>query len=211
MPSTELLLTFLVTATLYGYVPGPAMLFVAAQTAARGRRYGLMTSFGIHLGTYFHVLAAAFGITVLLHFFPSVYIGMKIAGAAYLIWLGFGLFRRVDEVAADAPSARSANESQALFEGMVVEILNPKTALFYIAFLPQFTRIEGGQELWFQLLVLGCIANVIFSSSDVLCALLADVVRRGLHRSTGRQRLVRAFAGCLLIALGLHLAIMPAL
>lgn len=211
MPPNELLLTFLVTATLYGYVPGPAMLFVAAQTAAQGRRHGLMTSFGIHLGTYFHVLAAAFGITVLLHFFPSVYIGMKMAGSAYLIWLGFGLFRRVEDMKTNALSTGSSSEVQALFEGMLVEILNPKTALFYVAFLPQFTRIEDGQTLWLQLLVLGCIANVIFSSSDVLCALLAEVVRRRLHRSTGRQRLLRVLAGCLLIALGLHLAAMPAL
>lgn len=211
MISESLFVTFLITATLYGYVPGPAMLYVAAQTSAQGMRYGLLASLGIHIGTYAHVLGAAAGLTVLFHLFPQLYLSLKFAGALYLIWLGIGLFRPADPEAENGHGKDALQSPQRrrrpLLEGAVVEVLNPKTGLFFIAFLPQFTEAGSVAPTWLQFLVLGTVANVIFSSSDVVCALCADAVIKRLRGSTSRQAAVRALAGCLLIGLGLHLSL----
>lgn len=205
MFSESLFVTFLITATLYGYVPGPAMLYVAAQTSTKGINYGIQASLGIHIGTYVHVLAAAVGLSVLLHYYPQVYLGIKFAGALYLVWLGVGLFYSKpvnDEQPAETERARK----RPLIEGLVVEVLNPKTGLFFVAFLPQFTQADSSAPSWLQFLVLGTIANFIFSSSDVMCALLANIVVKKLSHSSKKQVALRALAGCLLIALGVHLA-----
>ncbi len=93
MPSTELLIAFVITTGVFAYIPGPAMLYAAAQTLARGRWSGLMATLGIHLGCYVHVLAAAAGLSVLFHAVPVLYLGVKLAGAAYLVWLGISMFR----------------------------------------------------------------------------------------------------------------------
>lgn len=182
------------------------MLYVAAQTTARGINYGILASLGIHIGTYAHVVGAAVGLSVLLHYYPQVYLGLKFAGALYLVWLGIGLFRSpsVDE---DQSAQSEAGNRRPLLEGLVVEVLNPKTGLFFIAFLPQFTQPDSTTPIWLQFLVLGTIANFIFSSSDVMCALLANIVVKKLSRSSRKQVAFRALAGCLLIALGVHLAL----
>lgn len=206
MISESLFITFLITATLYGYVPGPAMLYVAAQTTARGINYGILASLGIHIGTYAHVIGAAVGLSVLMHYYPQLYLGFKFAGALYLIWLGIGLFR--SPPAEGEPSGQSERvHRRPLLEGLTVEVLNPKTGLFFIAFLPQFTQADSTTPSWLQFLVLGTIANFIFSSSDVMCALLANLVVRKLSRSSKKQTALRALAGCLLIGLGVHLAL----
>ncbi|TIS09082.1 MAG: LysE family translocator, partial [Mesorhizobium sp.] len=93
MPSTELLIAFFVTTAIFAYIPGPAMLYAAAQTMARGRWSGLTAALGIHLGGYVHVLAAATGLSVLFHAVPPLYMAVKLVGALYLIWLGVSLFR----------------------------------------------------------------------------------------------------------------------
>jgi threonine/homoserine/homoserine lactone efflux protein len=93
MPSTGLLVTFLITTAVFAYVPGPAMLYATAQTIARGRWSGVMATLGIHLGGYVHVAAAAAGLSALFHAVPTLYLTVKLAGAAYLIWMGVSLFR----------------------------------------------------------------------------------------------------------------------
>src|SRR5579875_3109848 len=94
MPSLHLLLPFAVSTLIFAYVPGPAMLYAAGQTLARGRRGGLLAAAGIHLGGYVHVLFAAFGLAALLRLVPEAYLGLRLAGAAYLVWLGIGMLRQ---------------------------------------------------------------------------------------------------------------------
>ena len=206
MPSTQLFIAFLATTAIFSYIPGPAMLYAAAQTLARGRWSGLMAAFGIHLGCYVHVIAAAAGLSVLFHAVPIVYMAVKFAGAAYLIWMGISLFRakaRGDVVMAGI-AAKSGR--RAFFESITVEVLNPKTAIFFLAFLPQFIDASAGFPVWIQFVLLGTIVNLMFSSADVICVMLAGAVIARLRRSSHAQRLTQRAGGAMLVGVGIHLA-----
>ncbi|CAN7311263.1 LysE family translocator [Rhizobium sp. LjRoot254] len=206
MPSTELLIAFFVTTVIFAYIPGPAMLYAAAQTLARGRLSGLMATFGIHVGGYVHVIAAAAGLSMLFHAVPTLYVAVKIIGAIYLIWLGISLFRARagGEPVAGATTAKSAR--RAFLESVAVEVLNPKTALFFLAFLPQFVDASAAFPVWLQLLLLGTIVNLIFSSADVVCVFMAGAIINRLRSSNGARRMMQRAGGTILVGLGLHLA-----
>ena len=208
MPSTELLIAFFVTTAIFAYIPGPAMLYAAAQTIARGRWSGLMATLGIHLGCYVHVMAAAAGLSVLFHAVPVLYLVVKLAGAAYLVWLGISMLRAKAEGGdAALPALEAKSGRRAFLESITVEVLNPKTALFFLAFLPQFIDASAGLPVWAQFLILGTIVNLIFSSADLVCVMLAGVLVARLKRSSGAQRLMRRAGGMLLVGLGAHLAL----
>ncbi len=210
MPNTELIIAFLAATAVFAYMPGPAMLYTAAQTLARGRRAGLMASFGIHLGGYAHVVAAAAGLSVLFQAVPVLYTAVKLAGAAYLVWLGVGLIRqslRLQPMGPAVPRVEAVQGRRAFLESVAVEVLNPKTALFFLAFLPQFTDPSAGLPIWAQLLVLGTIVNLMFSSADLICVALAGTVMSRLRRSGRAQRMTQAAGGTLMIGLGTHLAL----
>lgn len=205
MPGLDLLIPFFMAAAVFAYMPGPALLYTSAQTIARGRRAGWLAVLGLHVGGYAHVLAAAFGLAVLFETVPILFTALKLFGAAYLCWLGVKLIiakrpdRAAFEVATHSPR-------RAFYDSVTVEVLNPKTALFFLAFLPQFTDPAAALPLWGQLLVLGTIVNVMFSSADVVCVVLADRVGRWLSGSPNANRLVQRLGGGVLIALGVNLA-----
>jgi threonine/homoserine/homoserine lactone efflux protein len=207
MPSFELLVTFFITTALFAYIPGPAMLYAAAQTLAGGRRAGLMASLGIHLGCYVHVFCAAAGLSLLFHAVPFLYSAVKLVGAAYLIWLGISLFRARTEDGESLAPAPQKSARRAFIESVTVEVLNPKTALFFMAFLPQFIDPAADFPVWLQFLLLGTIVNLIFSSADIVCVALAGAVMGRLKRSSRAQRLMQRAGGTLLIGLGTHLAL----
>lgn len=206
MPSIELLIAFIATTAVFAYIPGPAMLYAAAQTIARGRWSGLMATLGIHLGGYFHVIAAAAGLSILFHAVPTLYMIVKFAGAAYLIWLGISLFRAKVEGDAALPGIEPKSGRRAFFESVTVEVLNPKTAIFFVAFLPQFVDASAAFPVWLQLAILGTIVNLMFSSADIVCVFLAGAVMTKLRRSSAAQRLMQRAGGTMLVGLGAHLA-----
>ncbi|TCK28917.1 threonine/homoserine/homoserine lactone efflux protein [Ancylobacter aquaticus] len=206
MPSLELMAAFFAAAAIYAYMPGPAMLYAAAQTLGHGRRAGLMAALGIHLGGYVHVLAAALGLSALFAAVPVLYLAVKLLGAAYLVILGLRLLcRRGALRLGEATPARATR--RAFAESVAVEVLNPKTALFFIAFLPQFTDASATLPLWAQLLILGTLVNAIFTAADLVCVCMAGVIVRRL-RSSDRLRLwAQRLGGGLLIGLGARLAL----
>jgi len=206
MPSTELLLAFLVTTVIFAYIPGPAMLYAAAQTLARGRWSGLMATLGIHVGGYVHVIAAAAGLSVLFHAVPTLYTAVKIVGAIYLIWLGISLFRAKANGDLASGSLPTKSARRVFFESITVEVLNPKTALFFLAFLPQFIDASAAFPVWLQLMLLGTIVNLIFSSADVVCVFMAGAIINRLRGSNGARRMMQRAGGSILVGLGLHLA-----
>lgn len=206
MPSTELFIAFLATTAIFAYIPGPAMLYAAAQTMARGRGAGLMASLGIHLGCYVHVIAAAAGLSVLFHAVPLLYMAVKFAGAAYLIWLGISLFRARSRGDVTLPGITSKSGRRAFLESISVEVLNPKTAIFFMAFLPQFIDAHAAFPVWVQFVILGTIVNLMFSSADIVCVILAGAVLTRLRRSTRAQRMMQRAGGAMLVGLGAHLA-----
>lgn len=207
MPSIELLIAFIATTAVFAYIPGPAMLYAAAQTIARGRWSGLMAALGIHIGGYAHVLAAAAGLSILFHAVPALYLIVKFAGAAYLVWLGIALFRAKVEGDAAIAGIEPKSGRRAFFESVTVEVLNPKTAIFFVAFLPQFVDSAAAFPVWLQLAILGTIVNLVFTSADLVCVFLAGAVMARLRRSGSAQRLMQRAGGTLLIGLGAHLAL----
>ena len=210
MPAPDLLIAFALATLMFAYMPGPALLYTAAQTIAGGRRAGLWAALGIHVGGYAHVIAAAAGLSILFQAVPVLYTVLKIAGAAYLIWLGFGIVRRTfgpDETVLAVPERRARSARRAFVDSVVVELLNPKVALFFVAFLPQFTDPAAALPIWAQFLILGTIVNLTFSSADLVCVLLASSVVERMRRSSALRRLLMRAGGGLLAGLGVHMAL----
>jgi len=207
MPSYEIMIAFFLATAVFAYMPGPSTMYAAAQTIARGRRAGWMASLGIHAGGYVHVAAAALGLAILFTTVPLLYTVLKFAGALYLIWLGLKLFFSGQQLTSSNLEFDAKSPRRAFWESITVEVLNPKTAIFYVAFLPQFTDASAGLPVWSQLLILGTIVNIMFSSADVLCVLLADKVTRLLKNSSSANRIAQKIGGGLLVVLGLNLAI----
>ena len=204
MASTDILIAFAIATALFAYFPGPALLYTAAQTLARGRRAGLMAALGIHIGCYAHVFAATLGLSAVFRYVPEAYVFLKIAGAAYLVWLGIAMLRAKSD-AADAPKLAPKSTRRAFIESIIVELLNPKVAIFFIAFLPQFVDPAGSLPVWAQSLILGIIVNLAFSSADLVTVFAATAVMRRLRKSGTAEKAARWIGGSLLIGLGLKL------
>jgi len=200
----DLFAAFLVTTLLFAFMPGPGMLYTVAQTLARGRRAGLMAVAGLSLGGMVHVVAATLGLSAIFKLVPEAYLALKIIGAGYLIWLGISMIRG-GGAAPGVPPPRTAR--RAFLESVTVEVLNPKTALFFVALLPQFASPEAGLPIWAQLLVLGTLCNALFALADALCVLFAGRLVGGLRRSRGAERLGRWVGGTVIGALGVKLAL----
>ncbi|MEP0945155.1 MAG: LysE family translocator [Rhizobiaceae bacterium] len=207
MPNTDLLISFLLATAVFAYMPGPAMIYATAQTIGGGKRAGWMAALGIHVGGYVHVFAAAFGLALLFQAVPSIYVFLKLVGAAYLVWLGIGLFRAKVDTSEASEVIKPKSASKAFVASAMVEIFNPKTALFFLAFLPQFTDPTVAFRVWAQLLILGTIVNVMFSSADVVCVLMSTKVMALMNRSQSANRLAHRFGGTLLVGLGINLAV----
>ena len=171
-------LTFLLAAVLLAITPGPGIAYVVARTAAGGRSEGLASCLGTGLGGMLHVLAAAFGLSVLIAQSAVAFTLLKYLGAAYLVYLGIRLWlRREPAAAVEAVTPQGAR--RALVEGIVVEALNVKTALFFLAFLPQF--VDPGAALVPQLVLLGSICVALNTFVDVVAVFAA-------HRLLGQLR-----------------------
>ncbi len=207
MPAPDLLLAFFMATLVFAYMPGPALLYTAAQTIARGRRAGWLAVLGLHTGGYVHVGAAAFGLAILFQAVPVLYATLKLVGAAYLIWLGVRMFRSRATPAHDMPIVTPSTPRRAFWESFTVEALNPKTAIFFLAFLPQFTDPGAAWPIWMQLLVLGTIVNITFSSADVICVMLADKVAGYFRASRAAGRMMQRLGGSILVLLGMNLAL----
>ncbi len=208
MPSIETLVAFVLATAVFAYMPGPAMLYATAQTIARGRKGGLQAAFGIHIGGYVHVVAAALGLAVLFMAVPLLYGLLKMLGAAYLIYLGIRFILNKQTLQNELQLDHSQHsKSRAFLESVMVEVLNPKTALFYLAFLPQFTDPTALFPLWLQLLLLGTIVNLMFSSADLLCVLLAHRITSAFQHSSRFLSWATRLGGGVLIGLGVNLAV----
>ncbi|BCB61428.1 MULTISPECIES: LysE family translocator [Halomonadaceae] len=191
---------FLLAALGFAYLPGPAMLYTAAQTLGRGRRAGWLAVTGVHLGCYVHVVAAAFGLALLFAAIPPAYLAMKVIGGIYLLWMGVRLWQQ--GIRTNAEELPLATTRRVLRDSFLVEVLNPKTALFFVAFLPQFVQPDSAMPVAWQLLWLGIATNVLFSSADVVVVLLASPLRACLQTSHGSSKLIQRMGGGVLMGLG---------
>jgi threonine/homoserine/homoserine lactone efflux protein len=177
-------------------IPGPAVLYIVFQSAEQGRRVGLASVAGVHLGTLVHVAAASAGLSALIVASSVAFTVVKYAGAAYLVYLGI---RKLLERDTETRVKREREPLRRAFvRGTIVNALNPKTALFFLAFLPQFVAPDRG-GVWSQALVLGLVFVALGLVTDSLYALVAGTVGGLLRR---RRNAVRYGSGIVFIALG---------
>jgi threonine/homoserine/homoserine lactone efflux protein len=179
------------------------MTYVAARALAQGRRAGIISALGIGVGCFFHIGAAALGIAVLLQTVPQAYAIVRIAGAAYLIYLGLGLMRRAGRESAAAPLDKTS-EWRMFRQGVITNVLNPKVALFFLAFLPQFVDPAGG-PVGLQTLALGIFFDVQGTTVNIIVACVAAAAGRALE-SVRRSGWMDRVSGAILLALGVRLA-----
>ena len=193
---------FLGAALVLLLIPGPAVLYIVARSIAQGRLAGFISDLGIHTATLVHVLAAALGLSALLASSALAFSIVKYAGAAYLIWLGLKkIFGRAEDPANGGALARHSYVR--LFrDGFIVNLLNPKTALFFFAFLPQFVEPARG-HLASQVAFLGLIFALLGFVTDGCYALVAGTAGQWLRRSRRYLVLERYISGTLFIGLGL--------
>ncbi|HPF45721.1 MAG: LysE family translocator [Alphaproteobacteria bacterium] len=206
MPSIEQLIPFFIAAVIFALIPGPAILYTAAQTMSKGKRGGAYAAFGIHIGGLVHIIAAAAGLSAIFIHAPLAYMTLKICGALYLVWLGIGIIRGKLDVG-ELPHVKSSMSKKVFFDSMMVEVLNPKVIIFYIAFLPQFVDPTAPYPLWLQFIILGTIDNILFSLVDIAVIFLTAKVINGLKRSQKTQKVMRWVSGSTLMGLGVNLAI----
>ena len=196
-------IAFLIAATVLAITPGPGIAYVVARTVAGGRAEGLASCIGTGVGGMLHVLAAAVGLSLLVAQSALAFTVLKYLGAAYLVYLGVRMLLR-KEPDADLKAVSPQGARRALFEGIAVEALNVKTALFFLAFLPQF--VAPGEPLVPQLVLLGSICVALNTAADVMAVLVAHRLLHSGAARAARARLMTRVSGVTLIGLGVFLA-----
>jgi len=193
---------FLAAAAILALTPGPGMFYVGARTLAGGLGEGLASTLGTGLGGMVHVLAAAFGLSALILASAEIFTVMKLLGGCYLVWLGWRAWREAGRTLPEQAPLPALGLIRAFREGAVVEALNPKTALFFLAFLPQFVVLERGDVVG-QFLLLGSICVALNTLVDAGVAVAAGRVRGQLGQRPGLLRRLRQGSAGLIMALGL--------
>jgi threonine/homoserine/homoserine lactone efflux protein len=200
VPDRGTLLVFAAAALALIVVPGPAVLYIVAQSIDRGRLAGVVSALGVATGGLVHVTAATIGLSSLLVSSATAFTVVKYAGAAYLIGMGlYTLLARREEREVAVPVERRLRRR--FWQGVVVNVLNPKTALFFLAFLPQFVDPHGGSAA-LQLAVLGLVFVVLAVTSDCLWALAAGTASERLRGSRRFLAVQRYVSGSVFVGLG---------
>ena len=204
LPDLSTLAVFSTAAIALLVIPGPAVLYIVSRSIDQGRPAGLVSMLGIHVGSLVHVAAAALGLSAVLVSSATAFSVVKYLGAAYLVWLGIRRLRGGD--ASDRPAVRRDDLGRIFRQGIVVNVLNPKTALFFFAFLPQFVR-PGDGPVAAQVVVLGLLFIGLGLVSDGLYAVLAARFASWLRTNRRWPRIERRLSGGILITLGASAAL----
>jgi threonine/homoserine/homoserine lactone efflux protein len=202
MPTLSALELFAIAAFALIAVPGPAVLYIVSQSVGHGRKSGLAAVAGIEIGAFVHVAGAALGVSAIIASSATAFSALKLAGGAYLIFLGIKRLRQRDAGSGeqDVPGPARAHGS-IVRQGIVVNALNPKTALFFLAFLPQFVDPHRG-HVALQAVVLGLVFIAIATVSDAVWALGSGSLAKLLRASARARRVERYASGGILIGLG---------
>ena len=205
------LLIFLRAAVLLAIAPGPGMLYVLARTLAGGRREGLLSALGTFFGGMVHVFAAAAGISMILAKSALAFATVKYLGAGYLCFLGIRMIldaRKLDARTKDesVPLADLPRGRNPFWQGVMTEVLNPKTALFFLSFIPQFVNRVNG-HVFLQFVLLGTLSVTLNTSADIVVTLLAGPLGQRIRESARFRRRQRTLTGAVMIGLGAYLAL----
>lgn len=200
------LAAYLVAAAILVFIPGPGTAWIVAQSAAGGTARGIQAALGLETATLIHALAAGLGLSALLATSALAFEMLKYAGAAYLIWLGIKAWRSgaADTTADAAPVRATVRAREVYLRSVMTGVLNPKVALFFLAFLPQFVHPERGM-VWLQFLVLGALLSLIGLSNSLMLSFAVGHFGKRFKRGQGRWK--ERLTGSVFIALGLRLAV----
>src|SRR6266700_4747656 len=204
MLDRHLLLLFLTAATLLAVTPGPGIFYVLARTLSGGKREGVLSAFGTFIGGSIHILAAGLGLSAVRAASATAFAVVKYAGALYLVWLGFRMIRTRNAPMDNASEARNTNH--AFRQGVATEVLNPKTALFFLSFLPQFVNPALGSVVM-QFLLLGVISVSMNTIADLLVISFAAPLGTRLRTSSRFRRNQRVASGVAMMGLGAFVAL----
>jgi len=203
MPSLGTFALFSVAAVALAVVPGPAVTYIVTQSVDKGRRAGLVSAGGVASGGLVHVIAATVGLSALIASSATAFTVVKLVGAVYLIAVGIQRIRSRDDD--DAPEPAPSSLQKLYAQGVVVNVLNPKTALFFLAFLPQFVDPDRGAVAP-QVAALGAVFVAIALCSDAAYAFTADLLAGRLRRTGAGARVRRWVSGGIFVALGVSAA-----
>ncbi|MCC6467227.1 MAG: LysE family translocator [Alphaproteobacteria bacterium] len=210
MPDLPQLALYFAATLVLAITPGPGIFYVAARTLAGGRAEGVASSFGTGLGGLVHVLAGSLGVSAVVLASAELFGALKLIGAAYLIWLGIRAFRSARRDASPGlnggPAIPPVGPRAAFREGVLVEALNPKTAAFFLAFIPQFVDPAQGYVA-LQFVALGFVSVALNTLADIVVALAASRIRQGATARPALIRRLRQASGAAMIALGIGLAL----
>jgi len=200
---------FLTAAVLLAIAPGPGMLYVLARSLAGGRREGVLSSLGTFAGGMVHVLAAAAGISILLARSAMAFATVKYAGAGYLCVLGARMIWAARSDGNELSAQEIAGRRNPFWQGMSTEVLNPKTALFFLSFIPQFVD-RGAGHVFGQFLALGAVSVTLNTSADLVVTMFAGPLGNRIRSSAKFRRAQRTATGGIMIGLGTYLAVSKA-
>ncbi|MDO9712230.1 LysE family translocator [Paracraurococcus lichenis] len=210
MPDLTQLALFFAAAFLLAVTPGPGIFYVAARTLAGGRAEGVASSLGTGLGGMVHIIAGSLGVSAIVLASAELFTALKLIGAAYLVWIGLRTFRSARQDAAAGLEGRTAAPPvgpwRAFREGVLVETLNPKTAAFFLAFIPQFVDPAKG-HIVLQFVALGFVPVALNTLADVVVAFAASGIRDGAAARPTLIRRLREASGAAMVALGIGLAL----
>ncbi|HYS88175.1 MAG TPA: LysE family translocator [Bradyrhizobium sp.] len=195
---------FLLAAVIIAAIPGPGIFYVAARTLSGGRQAGIASTFGTALGGLVHVVAGGLGVSAIILASAQLFTLLKLAGALYLIWLGIRTIRE----AGNLPQEQTGpiGTKRAFREGVLVEALNPKTAAFFLAFIPQFLEPAAGYPA-LQFMTLGLISVTLNTFTDVIVVVAASTARTNLVRRPRLVQRLRQGSGLFMAGLGVSLAL----
>ncbi len=205
MPATETIVLFMAAALALNVTPGPSIAYVMSRSFGQGRTAGLVSAVGLATGSLLHAIGAALGLSALVAYSPMAFAVIKYLGAAYLVYLGVGLLRQRSVLLPDAVPPR-LSLSRVYWQGVLTEILNPKIALFFLSFLPQFVDPARGSVAG-QTLFFGLLFHVTGVPINMLVAVAGSATAASFSRNPLLERMRNWLSGTVLIGLGVRLAL----
>ena len=201
---TEHLAAFIGVALLLNISPGPDQIYVLGRTLAQGRFVGLVSSWGVCSGAFLHVFAAAFGFSLIIKSSPTAYAALKYAGAAYMVWLAINTLRHnVLSISKDDSAPKSLGK--VYLQGILVDVLNPKVAIFFLAFLPQFIPANSPSQVS-SFIILGTIVILIGLVWESLLVFFSDLVLGRFLQKPALVKILNYIMAAVFLGLAVHVA-----
>ncbi len=204
MPSFEAIITVLIAGFMISASPGPSMMYVLSRSVGQSRAAGFASSVGLAIGGVLLAIGSALGLAVIFEYSSGLYRAISFAGAAYLFYLGYDMISNAGKEKLEISRVKSEKFSKIMYQGILVELLNPKTILFFLAFLPQFVDYSRA-DVTTQMMILGILVPLTAIPSDVFVSVVGGTLTNKLSRHSSCGIVLTWIGGLILIALALRI------